>query len=575
MNPLSLKDAVGDIRRFRYIVTVLFEEGLSFLVADLRLHVFVPTTSRWRCWWRRGSPSCRRVALGRAAEPPPEVRLRHAFERLGPSFIKLGQIMSTRPDIIPAEYVRELAKLQDRVPPLAPGVAEHAVAAALGRPIRDVFKSFNRRPVAAASLAQVHRATLPDGTRVAVKVRRPGVEKIVRTDVHILLLLARFIEDGVPRARRYRPLELAHQFAELILRELDFTDEAANIERFAANFADEPTVVVPRVHWELTTDSVLTMDYVDGVKVDDFAGLAKAGIDRHDLARTGLRLGFHQFFLDGFFHADPHPGNLVAMPPTSEGEGPRVGLYDFGQVGNLPEKLRYELVSCFIALAEKDVERYIAHMLDLAGRRDDADVEGFSSDARTLLTGVIHKPATKKRLGQVFYEVMLSGARRGLIFPRELLVTGKALLTFENTGLALDPEINIVEVMQPFLSEVFRQEFSPKKLAKDAAATAFDRLYLLKHLPEETRLLMERLARGEIGVRIDLDELRGLKAEFDRENDVRVLAVLASAGLIGSALTLWSNASSVPFWAMLGRLGFGLSLALAVWVFVMVGQKPK
>lgn len=583
MPGLSLRETIGDIKRFRTVITVLFEEGLSFFVDDLRLRHLIPTGSRLRCAISRGARGCRRAVLGPGSTPPPEVRFRRSFERLGATFVKLGQILSTRPDLLPPQYIKEFSKLQDEVAPLASGAAEKVIEKELGRPVRKIFRSFESKPLAAASLAQVHRAVLTDGSKVVVKVLRPGIATTVRNDIHILVYLAYLLEHHVPASRRFRPGRIVREFADWTMRELDFELEAANICRFAENFAADLGIVIPSVHWDYTTKSVLTMEYVDGIKIKDEAALKRAGVDKRELARIGLRFGFQQLFTDGFFHGDPHPGNMVAIPPAKSRKrdadadlpGLRLGLYDFGIVGSISEKTRFELISCFLSFVNKDIDSYIKHIIDLAESVEGADLEGFAAETRTTLTGVLFKPLEKKMLGATFYNVLISGARHGVNFSHELLLVGKSFVTIENVGLGLYPDIDLEGEIRPYLDKAFRQELSPKKIARDAQATAFDTFYLLKHLPEQTRRLLDRLTSGEVGVKIDLQELRDLKAEFDRQNDVRVLAILAAAMLVSSAAAMRLDQVAVARGLDVGRLGFGVSLLLVVWVFYLVGKQPK
>jgi ubiquinone biosynthesis protein len=564
------KIAAPDIRRIRDVAVVLIEEGLSFVVDGLKIHYLLPASLRFR------------KALGmaprrEAARLPPEVRLRRALERLGPTYVKLGQILSTRPDIVPPEYVAELSKLQDAVAPVPSRAAIAAVESELGRPIKELFRTFEAKPLAAASLAQVHRAVMKDGTEVAVKVKRPGIDDTVRTDIRIIGWLALLIEERLPEARKFRPAVMAREFAEWTLRELDFEAEGANIERFSVNFADEPAIVLPKVIWPHTTRNVLTATLVKGVKIDDSVGLRRRKIDRKKLASVGLRAGFRMFFIDGFFHADPHPGNLVALPPAPGGEGepePRLGIFDFGMVGWLSESIRYEMVSCFLSFIDQNLEGYIRHILDLADSTEGADTKGWADGARVTLTGVLHKPTSKKCLGFAFYEVLLSGARHGIRFSRELILVGKALFTLETIGLKLNPDIDLAEEMRPFLNEVLKREFNPVKLMHEARDSSFDTLYMTKHLPEMARLLFDRLTKGEVGVRIDFDELYSLKSEFDRENDIRVIGIMASALLIASIVAMGLDAAAAPLVVSLGRVGLAMSLAAGLWVVIMIGRRP-
>ena len=566
---------IGDIRRFRKVMTVLFEEGLSFFMDDLELRYLVPMRSRMKCAFSRGARECQRAFLGVNVEPPLEVRMRLAFERLGPTFVKLGQILSLRPDIVPPQYAKEFAKLQDAVRPLGPGVAEKIVERELRQPIENVFASFEERPLAAASLAQVHRATLRNGTRVAVKVRRPGVESSLKPDIHIMAYVAGLLERSFPVSRRFRPVQLAREFADWTLREIDFEVEGANTDRFRAMFKDDPSIVIPAVYWEHTTAAVLVTELVEGIKVDDKDALVAAGIDPKALALTGLKAGLKQFFIEGFFHADPHPGNLVALPPSKEYDGLRLGIYDFGMVGTIPEKSRYELLGCFSSFINSDVEAYVRHILDVAEPAEGADADAFSREARAIVTSVLYKPTERKGVAFAFYNVLLAGAKHGVQFPSDLVLLGKAFFTLETMGLRLYPEIDLNATFRPYVVEALAHEFSPRRLAASAQGEVFDLLYFLKHLPDRTKALFERLERGTLGVKIDLQELHDLKTEFDRQNDVRVLALLAVTLLVGSAIVLRLDERASALGLPLGGAGFVAASALVVWLFILIRKRPK
>ena len=569
------KAAIGDLKRFRQVMTVLFEEGLSFALADAEVRLLVPLKSRMKCAVSRTAKECRRAFLGAEVDPPPQVRLRRAFERLGPAFVKLGQILSLRPDIVPEDYAAEFKSLQDAVRPLAPGVAEKIVERELKQPFENVFMWFEEKPLAAASLAQVHRAKLKDGRRVAVKVRRPDVDRVLKTDIHIMTYVAGLLERSLPMSKAFRPGRLVREFADWTLREIDFEVEGANIDRFRQMFKDDGGVVVPVVHWEFVTPALLVTSLVEGVKIDDVEAMRKKRIDPEKLALIGLNAGFREFFVEGFFHADPHPGNLTALPPAEPHLPPRLGMYDFGMVGTLTERSRHELLGLFACYINKDVEGYVRHVLDLAEAGPDADVDAFVRQTKDIISGVIYKPTSKKGIAIAFYDVVLAGARHGMLFPTDLVLLGKAFLALETMGLALYPDIDLDAAFRPFVGKVLASELSPKRLTSVVQADAFDSLYFLKHLPDRTRALFERLERGTLGVKIDLQELHDLKAEFDRQNDVRVLSLLVIAAMIASAIVLRLDDTTAFLRPSLGMLGFAVSSVLAVWLFVLIARKPK
>ncbi|MBU0625850.1 hypothetical protein KKF05_05985 [Patescibacteria group bacterium] len=579
----KFRNAVGNLKRFRTVVTVLFEEGFSYLIDEMNLRYLVPFRARFFFSLKKKAWASGQVVGVKIIETPPEVRLRRTMERLGPTFMKLGQLLSVRSDILPPEYTREFSKLQDKGPIMNPGVAEKIIETELGMPIENIFASFDEQPIAAASLAQVHRATLRDGTPVAVKVRRLGIEEIVQTDIHILAYLAQLFAKHFPVSRRFRPVRLVREFADWTLREIDFEIEGAHTDMFRESFARLPEVVVPKVYWEFSSRSVLVTDFLSGFKVDDLAALDQQKVDRHELARIGLRIGLRMFLVDGFFHADPHPGNLVVLPATPSssvrgkeiiGQPLRLGLYDFGQVGRLTDRIRIELISCFMSFIERKEEIYIKHILDVSEQEEDADVQSFRSQVQTILVSVMHKPTEKKGLASAFYQVLLAGAQYGILFPAELILLAKSFLTIERNGLRLWPDINLEEELRPLMAEVVKEELNPARLVADLKTTAFDNLYLLRHLPEQTQTLLERLNRGEIGVKLNLQELRDLKKEFDRQNDVRVLALLAVALLISSAVVLRLDIKASAFGISLGSLGFMVASVVVLWLFFLIKRRP-
>ena len=348
-NLLALRRTYKNVNRVRQIVNVLLKYGFGKLVDQLHLNRFVPFRKRIRTfgqWPPLKSPTV------------PE-RLRMAFAELGPSFIKLAQLLSTRPDLITKPFADEFKKLQDRVPPFSAEEAIRIIEEETGRQVQQVFLRLDREPVAAASIAQVHNGTLTDGSEVVVKVQRPGIREQIETDVNILTAVAHLMERYIPESVFYNPTGIVEEFSRTVRKELDFTEEARNCIRFRKNFEKIHDVLIPTVYGDFTTESLLVMERIDGVRIDDIEGITRLGLDRKSLARIGVDAYFKQVLEDGFFHADPHAGNIFAM---ADG---RVGFMDFGIVGRVSPELRETMANTFLALIHKDFDKLIEQYLEL------------------------------------------------------------------------------------------------------------------------------------------------------------------------------------------------------------------
>ena len=356
------------LARYRRIAEVLARHGFGAVIAQLGLadRLNIP-----RRLLRRGVEESERV--------PPAVRLRLALEELGPTFIKLGQIASTRPEILPPAVLAELSNLQDNVPPDPWEAILPLIEAELGRPLPEVFAAFDPTPIASASLAQVYPALLPDGTHVVVKVQRPGVERLIDTDLHILSDIAHLVRERLPGFVPFDPVEMADEFANALREELDYRREGRNADRFRENFEGETFLYVPRVYWELTTRRLMVQERLRGIKIDDLAALDAAGLDRHRIAMHASRLIIREVLEDGFFHADPHPGNMLILP------GEVIGLIDFGTVGFLDERDKANLIRLYIAIIQFDAPSAVSQLISMGIADPTVDEIGLERDLRRLL----------------------------------------------------------------------------------------------------------------------------------------------------------------------------------------------
>ena len=553
---LNLKSKIEDLNRLRQIITVFFEAGFGFIIDRLRLRYLVPLRLRLSQRFKR---------LKAPAKPeikPPQVRLRESFEKLGPSFMKLGQILSLRPDLVGFEYAKELEKLQSRAATFSFEQVEKIIQKEFGRPIETLFKSFEKKAFAAASLAQVHRAVLKDGTQAAVKVQRPNIEETIKKDIHILFFLAFLLEKYIPESKPLRPTQVVKEFAAWTMRELDFKVEATNTERFRYNLKDEPDIKIPKVYWDLTSQKVLTMEFVDGVKLDEEERLAKMKLSRELLARNAVKVLLKQFLIDGFFHADPHPGNFFVLKNNI------ICLHDFGMVGYVSPEMRSEMVSYFMSFINQDMENSLKHLLDVAEVREGSDVEGFKQEVSSILSAWFYSPA-KESIATSFFKAISASVKYNIVFPSNLVLLGKAMLATEAMAKRFYPKFDFNEQFAAFVGMVYRSAFDPRAAAKDFQDNMFDYLAFLKKLPEHTLKLLEKFEKGDIGVKINIEEFIEVKEEIDRQNDVRILAGLTAITLLTSALVMNIEEARI-FGISLGRIGLLIGFVLIIWLFNLV-----
>ncbi len=558
---------LADLNRLRRILVVVTESGGGLLIGRLRLNYFVPLWYRLRRRFTRRPPRDDLVRMegARPIVSPPV--LRSLLERLGPTFVKLGQVLSLRADLVGEELSRELSKLQSDVGPFSYDEARRIIKEELGRPPEELFGLFEEKPVAAASLAQVHRAFLKDGTEVAVKVQRPNIRKVMAQDIHLFHYLADLVERFIPELEIYHPTRIVREFADWTLRELDFTVEGRNAERFAFIFRENPAIAIPKIYWDFTTPRLLTMEFSHGVKVSDLDKIRALGLDTKRLASIGVDALFQQFFIAGFFHADPHPGNFFAMPDG------RLCLHDFGMVGYLDQASRRELLSCLAAFVNKDIEGYCRHLLHLALVDEKSDVGSFEKDVSSILSEFFFS-GRRPSVAWAFFRVINRGARNGVRFPADLALFGKALVTTESMGFKLYPEFDFNKELEPFVKKAWKEYFRPGKALQTFETDLLDDLSFLKHLPERAQNVLTKLEKGEIGVKLDAGDLQGIKREFDRQNDLRILGVVWTAVFFATFGLLYLEGKKAIWGFPLSNIGITLSVVLLVWFLWKLRQGP-
>jgi len=541
---------VRHLRRFQQIAQILARHGFGELLDLLGAAPVFPLARALR----------RRPSLG-----PPQ-RLRMALEELGPTFVKLGQVLSTRPDLLPPAYIAELARLQDTVPPEPWEPVRAQLEAELGAPVEEVFATLDPEPIAAASLAQAHAATLPDGAEVVVKVQRPDIEATINVDLDILADVARLLQTRTPLGELYDLPGIVEEFAATLRAELDFYREGHNADRFRANFADEPYLYIPKVYWEYTTRRVLVMERIRGIKIDDIAALDAAGYDRYRIGLHAARMVIKEVLEDGFFHADPHPGNFFVMP------GEVIGAMDFGMVGYLSRRTRTDLVRLYIAAVQLDEEAVVDQLVRMGVVGGAVDRMGLQHDIGRLLRKYAGLPLKAIRARDMVEEAMPIAFRHHLRLPSELWLLGKTLAMMEGVGLKLVPDFDMFAVSRPYVQRFMREMASPRAWMPSLIRGVGDWAQLLDMLPRTGMQLLTRAERGELEVSLRHQELGRALVYLDRLANRLALSILLAALIVGLALLVpaFHLAERGGLITALVILGFALASLLGLWLVISI-----
>ena len=472
-------------------------------------------------------------------------RLRHALTELGPIFVKAGQVLSTRRDLIPADIADELALLQDQVAPFPGGEARTIVEQELKLPIGRLYAQFDETPLASASIAQVHAATLHDGREVVVKVLRPGIDAQIARDVKLLRSLGELAQRWHPNADKIRPLDVVAEVDKMLENELDLQREGASASLLKRNFASGVDLYVPAVHWELTSARVLTLERVHGISSDDIAAIDAAGLDRKALAVKGVRVFYEQVFRDNFFHADAHPGNIW-VDPSRTGE-PRFIALDFGIMGSLPEADQYWLAQNFIALFERDYARIAKLHVDAGWMPAEVRLDELEAAVRTVCEPYFTRPLSQISLAELVVKLFQTARRFELTLQPQLILLQKTLLNIEGVGRMLDPEIDIWAVAHPVLKRILRERYSPLRTLREVRKRLPEWLHEAPQFPGLVRDALRQVGRGE---RRTASDPLALKLQLDsarRQHKLIACSLLGSTLLIAAVL-LWTLAPQHGIW---------------------------
>ncbi|MEJ2520116.1 MAG: AarF/ABC1/UbiB kinase family protein [Desulfuromonadales bacterium] len=551
---LRVNRNIRTIRRYRTILGVLIKYGFGHFVEQLNIDYYLELGKR--IVTRDHMPK----DLERLSQPR---RLRLAMEELGPTFIKLGQLLSTRPDVLGQDYIQEFSKLQDKVPAVPVADIKDQIQRELGYSAEELFSEFSAEPIAAASIAQVHRGRLKTGEEVVFKVRRPGVTRIVETDIDVLMGLAYLIEQHVPAAALYDPLGLVKEFRRSITREMDFSREGRTVDRFALNFADSKTVYIPKIYWDYSGEMVLTMEYVPGIKISKLEELRAQGYDLHEIAQRGADAFLKQVLEHGLFHADPHPGNIFILPDQV------ICMLDYGMVGRLGQDLKEQLLDLLQALLERDVDRIINQLLYSGELTDIADLKNLRRDLNEFIEDYYDLVLQEIKIGRLFAEFIEILTHHRIHFPPDYMLLAKALVVMEGVGRQLDPNFNMISHMRPYVSKFLIERFSPTNLTAQASRIIQAYASLAKNLPHDIKEFLNRLNRNQFKIDLEHRGLEKLVNDLDRSSNRISFAVVIGSLIVGSSLVMQIDKGPMLFgFPLLGLFGYLIAGLLGLWLAI-------
>ncbi len=562
--------AVRDLGRLHDIAAILVRYGFGDMVRRMGLANALERAGRMLHWSN---------AEEFAHMPPPE-RVRRALEEMGPTFVKLGQVLATRIDLFEPEWIAEFGKLQDSAPAAPWADIRQQLTEDLGASPETIFAAFDPEPLAAASIAQVHRARLEDGSSVVVKVRRPGIRPIIEADLRWLMRLAELAEAESAELRAFHPQEVARHFGQSLRRELDFAGECRNAERIAENFAgytdsdsseigqnaETPAIIViPRVHWPWTGERVCVQEFIDGISGRNLPVVEQAGLDRKILARRGAHAVLKMILEDGFFHADPHPGNVFYLA------GNRIAFIDFGMVGRLAEQRRAQLISLLLGLVKGQPQRVADVMLEWTDEVT-VDEAGLMLEIQTFVDQY-HGVALKQlSLGAMLSDLVDILRQHRLALPADLSLLIKAFITLEGMGRELDPEFDMAGEALSLLERAMRAHYSPAAIVKRGWHAASEALALLTGLPQDISRLLRAARRGRLEIHIDLTHLKRVGNQLDSAANRLVIGIVVAALIIGSSIVMTVPGGptllGLPVFGLLGFCGAvvgGIWLLLSIW----------
>ncbi len=534
---MNLKQDIKDLNRLREILLVFIENGLGFVIDKTILKTHVPLFKRYK------------LKIQKKDSLP--IRLRKSFEQLGPAFIKLGQILSLRPDLIPMEYVKEFEKLLDNVPAFSYDEVKKIVESEFGRKINEVFKEFEKKPIASASISQVHKAKLKNNKIVAVKVRRPNVVEIFNRDVQVMKHVAEIIDKHFKK--QVSITRVVDEFERWTKRELNFNIEAMNAIRFRKNNKNSKYVYIPEVYPDYSTEKILTLEFLDGVDMAHF-DIIKKKKNLNKILLNGFYAILTQVFEQGFFHADPHPGNFIVLKDG------KIGFVDFGITGEFDNKLRKKSMDLFTGIVENDIDKVVETLVSMSYNTD-IDKIGFRNEVRDIILPMQYASLKDIKVSLVLEKVLDIALEYKIHLPIDFVLFGKTIATIEGLALRYNPDFKLVEHAKPFVKGLLRKQVNMSNIYKNVKKNVLKYEDFIEDMPEAAKQIIDRIKTGKVNVDIENEDVKSLTNEIQRSSGNVALGVIIAALIIGSALVTRTGLNEY-----IALTGFIVAMVLGIWL---------
>ena len=549
-----------NLNRYRQILTILIKFGFGDLIDLLKIDQYIEIGLQLISRDRRHPNE----KLSRAE------RVRMAIEELGPTYVKLGQVLSTRPDLIPIEFTKELSRLQDKVPPFPFEAVKTTIEEEFGKPLEDLFTFIDKTPFASASIGQVHRAQLEDDETVAVKVQRPGIKKNIEIDLEIMLHMATLVERNIKEMALYRPVKIVEEFARTLEREIDYTIEAGSIERFSRHFLADPNVYIPKVYREKSTDRVLTMELVDGIKVSEIDKLETAGLDLKMITDRGAGFYLKQVFELGFFHADPHPGNIFILPENI------VCLIDFGMTGSVNLETREDFVDLIDGIINRQESKVTQVLLKLTQWEEEPPIKQLERDVSDFMGQHLYRPLKEIEVGKLLNHLLELASRHFLIIAPDIFLMMKTLTMMEGVAMTLDPDFDMIAKAEPFIKRIKLARFHPGRIAEDMLQLGSQLMQFGRQFPKDILEITRLMRQQKLALKMEHKGFETMLATHDRISNRISFSIIIAALIIGSALIVISEIPPLFYGiSLIGIILFSTAAIMGIWLLIAILKKGR